>query len=142
MKFKLLLLSLLTIASLSCSAQSFFKPLPKPGANHLQLGSAAVPTVQNSFRPVFSVTAIESSGVALAGGFGIGFQHNVWNDASQTWDTQYSLSAIGFLGTNGNTITGTAGLVVGFLNFVSLGGGYDFTNKKFVLLTGVQLHFN
>jgi hypothetical protein len=55
---------------------------------------------------------------------------------------QYSVSALAFLGSNGSTASVTGGLVVGFLNLFQVGGGYDFTSKKFVLLTGVGINFN
>jgi hypothetical protein len=140
MKIKLFLLSVCVFFATACSAQ-FFSPLPKPGASS-KIGAAAVPTVQNNIRPVVGVTALTSDGTQLAGGFGAGWQHNVWDDASQTWNTQYSLSAIGFLGSNLGKATFTSGAVVGVLNFVSIGYGYDFTDKRSVLITGVQLHFN
>jgi hypothetical protein len=139
---KYLILSLLAIVfALSASAQSFFKALPKPGGK-LSLGATETTVVVNSIRPVVSVTALLSDGTQLAGGFGAGWQHNVWDPASQTYNTQYSLSAIGFLGSNGQTATFSAGLVVGLLNFISAGPIYDFTTKKFGVATGVQLHFN
>ena len=138
---KLLILSLLAIGvSLGASAQSFFKALPKPGLNAKFGAEQAL--VVNSIRPVVSVTAVLADGTQLAGGAGAGFQHNVWDPASQTYTTQYSLSAIGFLGSNGSNATFSAGLVVGFLNFLSAGPVYDFTTKKFGVATGVQLHFN
>lgn len=140
MKLKLFLLSVCVIFASTVSAQ-FFSPLPKPGASN-KIGAAAVPVVQNNIRPVVGVTALTSDGTQLAGGFGIGWQHNTWDDASQAWVTQYSLSGIGFLGSNLGKATFTAGAVVGFLNFVSIGYGYDFTDKRSVLITGVQLHFN
>lgn len=142
-------LSFVLLLALACSAnaQGFFKPLAKPTHQWARFSDSAVavaatPIIQNHFRPVASVTASISDGTQLAGGFGIGFQHNKFDAASQAWVTQYSISAIGFLGSNGVKATGTAGLVFGFLNFISIGPGYDFTTKKLVFLTGVQLHFN
>lgn len=140
MKLKLLLLVFSVIFTTACSAQ-FFKPLPKPGSS-AKVGAAATPTVINSIRPVTAVTALISDGTQLAGGFGAGWQHNVWDEAAQTYNTQYSFSAIGFLGSSFGKATFTAGAVFGFLNFISAGYGYDFTNKRSVLITGVQLHFN
>jgi hypothetical protein len=136
-----LFLCLSVVFTTSCSAQ-FFKPLPRPAMLREGHFGLATDSVINSFRPVVSVTALLADGTQLAGGLGIGFQHNKWDVPSQAWVTQWSLSAIGFVGTNGNQITGTGGLVFGFLNFISAGGGYDFTQKKFVLITGAQLHFN
>jgi hypothetical protein len=137
---KLLIFLMLVMASMTTQAQ-FFSPLAKP-SHAVKIGAAAAPLVQNNFRPVASVTAIISDTTQLAGGFGVGFQHNKWNDPAQTWDTQYSLSALGFLGSSGGKATFTGGIVFGFLNFISIGYGYDFTTKKSGFLTGVQLHFN
>lgn len=141
MKFKLLLLSMLTVFSLSVSAQ-FFKPIPKPGSTLIGSATAANPLIQNNIRPVFGVTASVSDGATLAGGLGVGWQHNQWDAPSQAWVTQYSVSALAFLGSNGSQADFIGGLAFGFLNFISIGPGYDFTSKKFALLTGVQVHFN
>lgn len=136
-------LSLLFIMALSysCNAQ-FFKPLPKPAMLAQGKFGLAADSIQAGFRPVVGVTAILSSGATLAGGVGVGWQSNKWDVASQTWVNQYSISGIAFLGSNGSSATVSAGLVFGFLNFMSLGPVYDFTSKKFGLATGVQLHFN
>lgn len=140
MKYLSVLVIILLFA-VTANAQ-FFKPLPKPGGSFNGKLGLATDSVINSFRPVVSVTALLGDGSQLAGGFGIGFQHNKWDVPSQAWNTVWSLSAIGFLGTNGNTITGTVGGVFGFLNFISVGAGYDITQKKAVIITGAQLHFN
>lgn len=141
---KFLLLALFVIVTASCSAQSFFKPLPKCTVSYAtgRFGLAADSTI-NVFRPVVGVTAAINDGTQLAGGVGAGFQHLKWDAPSQTWIPQYSISAIAFLGSNtSGTADVIAGGVVGLLNFVSLGYGYDFTQKKGVFLTGVQIHFN
>lgn len=137
---KAVMILCLAMLSGACSAQ-FFKPLPKPGGA-LKLGAATVPLVQNSFRPAVAVTALTSDGTQLAGGIGVGWQHNVWDDAAQAYNTQYSFSAIGFLGSTAGKATFTGGVVIGFLNFLTAGYGYDFTNKRSVLITGAQIHFN
>lgn len=142
MKFKLLLLVFSIAFSVSCSAQGFFKPLPKPGAQLKATATATNPLVQNNIRPVVGVTALFSDGTQLAGGAGVGWQHNKWDDPSQSWTTVYSLSAIGFLGSNGTSATFSAGLVLGVLNFLSAGPVYNFNTKKFGLATGVEIHFN
>lgn len=144
MKFKLLLLSLAVIFSTACSAQ-LFKPLPKPGGSaKFGLAKVAADSTMNSFRPVVAISALVSNGTQLAGGFGFGLGHYRWDASSQSWVTVYSISAIGFLGTNGSSITGTGGLVFGLPGtngIISVGPGYDFTGKQVVLLTGVQIQF-
>lgn len=116
-------------------AQGFFKPLPKPMAS-TKVGVAANPNIQNNFRPLIGVTAIFSDGSSLAGGVGAGFMHDKFDDASQTWITQYSISGLAFLDTKAG-ITGA--VVFGFLNLFSVGGGYNFTTKNFNFLTGISI---
>jgi hypothetical protein len=132
---KVLLLILAFAFSISASAQSFFKPLPRPTAS-TKLGVAANPNIQNNFRPLVGVTALFSDGTSLAGGVGAGLMHNKWDEASQSWVTQYSISGLVFLDTQAG-ITGA--VAFGFLNLFSVGGGYNFTTQKFELLTGITL---
>jgi len=144
MKIRLLFIAFSIILSTACSAQ-FFKPLPKPGGSaKFGLAKVSADSTMNSFRPVVAISALVSNGTQLAGGFGIGYGHYKWDAASQSWVTQYSIAAIGFLGTDGIKITGTGGLVFGLPGtngIISVGPGYDFTGKQVVLLTGVQIQF-
>jgi hypothetical protein len=142
---KFILSFFLIFATLASQAQSPFKPLPKPGYP-FTLGATADSSklTVNAVRPVVAITAAVSNGTQLAGGFGAGFEHLVWDPASQSYITVYSISALAFLGTNGTSITGTGGLVFGIPGtngIVGVGPGYDFTGKQFVLLTGVQIQF-
>lgn len=138
MRLKILIFAL--VISNALFAQSFFKPLAKPGTKiSLKTGSTLV-TVQNSFRPIVGVTASISDGTNLAGGIGASFQHNIWDTPSQTWITQYSVSALVFLDTRAAVV---GGLVLGLANgLIQIGPGWDFTTKKFTLLTGVGIKFN
>ena len=141
MKFKLFLLILSVVFATSCSAQSFFgpKPVPYPGG---RFGLTADST-HNFFRPTVSVSATFSNGTALAGGFGIQFQHDKADAASNTWVVQYSVSAIGFLTTNGTKMGGVAGIVLGIPGtngIVNVGGGRDFTNGAWVFITGASIN--
>lgn len=140
---KFIIILFLASISLGASAQSFFKPLPK--IQHGFSGFAAPKDSSiNVFRPIVGVTASVSNGTQLAGGFGVSFQHDTYDLASDTWVIKYSVSALGFLGTNGNKVTGTAGLVAGIpgtAGLIQIGPGYDFTNKQLVLLTGVGINF-
>lgn len=140
-----LFLGLLIVTTISINAQSFFKPLPKLNESINGKMGVSSGSVLNSIRPVADITATVSNGAQLAGGIGIGFQHNQWDASSQTWITEYSISGLIFLGTNGNKITTTTGLVVGIPGtngIIQLGYGYDFTGKQPVLLTGVGIKFN
>lgn len=123
----------------SCDAQSFFKPLPKPLPSAKfapKATTATVPTTMNAFRPLVGVTAIFSDGTAIAGGIGAGWMHEKFDDASQAWVTQYSISGFAFLDNKAGV---TGAITFGFLDLFSLGGGYNFTTKKFALITGVTI---
>ncbi len=144
MKFRLVLLASVLFLSMSVSAQ-FFKPIPKPG--HLAEGrfGLATDSVKSSIRPVLNISATFSDGTSLAGGAGLGFQRNRWDVASQSWVTKWSLSGIGFLGTNGTKISGTAALVFGIPGtngLVNIGPGYNITMGVWVLATGAIIKFN
>lgn len=122
-------------------AQSLFKPLAKP-SQKLSLNSRiANPNIQNSIRPLAGVTAsLFSDGTQLAGGIGVGLQHNVFDQLSQTWITQYSVSALVFVDTKASAI---GGLVLGVANgLIQIGPGYNFATKQFVILTGFGIKFN
>ncbi|HEV3223874.1 MAG TPA: hypothetical protein VGZ90_13390 [Puia sp.] len=144
---KVLFFLLAIAGSLSVNAQFFKKaalPTESEKATH-RLGTAA-PTAltKNFFKPIVDVTATVSTGASLAGGFGVAFLHDKFDTPSNSWVIQYSVSLLGFIGTNGKQITGTAGLAVGIpgtAGIIQLGPGYDFTQQQFVLLTGVGINF-
>lgn len=142
MKIKLLFLALAVAFSTACTAQ-FFKPLPKPGySNNGKMSLAASQdSVMGSFRPLVGVSAtILNDGTSLAGGLGFGYQRNKWNAASQTWVTQYSVSALLFIDSKGEAIPS---ILLGFANgLIQLGPGYNLATKQFTLLTGVGIKFN
>ena len=150
MKRLLILVSIISIISVSANAQTLFKPLPKPsfssGFTVAQNNyGISLDSIIKSIRPVAVITGVTSTGEQLAGGAGLGYQKNVWDASSQSYITQYSISIVGLLGTNGNKITGTAGLVVGIPGtngLAGVGGGYDLTLGQWVLITGIQIKFN
>lgn len=146
MKKFLLPLVLILVAQVTfAQVGGFFKPIPLPGANQkMSLTASANPT-QYMLRPVASVTAISGNGAQLAGGFGIALQANKYDPTTLAYVTQWSAAAIGFLATNGNKLSGVAGLAIGIPGtngILQAGPGYDFTNKQVVLLSGVQFKFN
>lgn len=143
MKLKLIILVFAVAFSTVCSAQ-FFLPLHKPTLNASKFG-LSLDSIVKSIRPVAVISATASSGAQLAGGAGFGYQSNKWDATSQSYITQYSVSIIGLLGTNGNKITGTGGLVIGVPGtngMLGVGGGRDFTQSQWVFITGVQIKFN
>lgn len=138
-KFVILFLSIGFAANLH--AQSFFKPLPKPGTKISLKSGSTLTTVQNSIRPLAGVTAsLFGDGTQLAAGVGISWQHLTFDTPSQTWTTQYSISGLMFLDTKAAIITG---LVFGVANgLIQIGPGINWQTKQLVILTGVGLKFN
>jgi hypothetical protein len=140
MKFKLLLLSLLTIASLSCSAQFFGpKPVPYPGG---KFNASATTLTKDFFKPAINVSATFSNGTEAAGGVGIQWQHTKADAASNSYIIQYSFSAIAWLTVGANKVGGTVGIVAsipGTAGMINLGGGRDFTGGQWVAITGVNI---
>lgn len=147
MRIKLFLLAFSLIAVASCSAQSFFGPFPKGPAYARKMSLSVVDSsnlTMNAVKPVVVISALVSDGTELAGGFGAGFGHYIWNEVSQSWVTVYSISAVAFLGTNGSKITGTGGLVFGIPGTngtLGAGPGYNITLKQWSLLTNVIIQF-
>ena len=144
---KIILFALSAVLFCSAANAQFFAPLHKPAAKFGdRLGaSLTLDSIVSSIRPVAIISGITSTGEQLAGGAGIGFQRNKWDATSQSFITEYSVSAVGLLGTNGNKITGTVGIVIGVPGtngLVGIGGGRDLTQGVYVLLTGVQIKFN
>jgi hypothetical protein len=147
MKFKLLLLSIMTVFSLSCSAQ-FFGPKERPytpgGELKWRLSATPTPPTKNFVKPIISVSATFSNGASLAGGFGIAFQHTKADSASNTYVTQWQAALIAFLTVNASKIGGVGGFVVsipGTAGMISPGIGYDFTNKGVVFITAATFGF-
>lgn len=150
MKLKILILSLFAIsfAFTSKAQMAFFKPKPSPyqfsKTEFLGANAATAPLVKNFVRPIVNVTATTSNGEQLAAGFGISFQHDKADSASNSWVVQYSISAIGFIGTNGQRITGLVGLAIGIPGtggLIQIGPAYDVTQGQWCLLTGVGFSF-
>lgn len=139
MRTKILLV--LLIAANTVFSQSMFKPLPKPSEKLSLKAGIANPNIQNSIRPLAGVTASYfSDGTQLAGGIGVGLQHNVYDQLSQTWTTQWSISGLVFIDTKASAI---GGLVFGVANgLIQIGPGYNFATKQFVVLTGFGIKFN
>jgi len=136
-----LLLSFLFYAGFS----QVFMPLSQPGHYDQGKYGLSIDSIVKSIRPVVVITANVSDGAQLAGGAGFGYQSNKWNAASQSYITQFSISAVGLLGTNGAKLTGTGGIIVGIPGtngMIGIGGGYDFTQKQSVLIMGAQIKFN
>lgn len=143
MKFISVLLVCFALAC-SASAQSIFTPKPLPSQKIFLSAASPAPVTQNFIRPIVGVSASVSNGTQLAGGFGLSFQHDYLDVASNAWAIRYEVSALGFLGVGSGKISGTGGIVFGIPGtngLIQVGPGYDFGNKQWVLLTGVAVNF-
>jgi hypothetical protein len=147
MKIKLLILALV-LGVTTAHAQSFFNNVPpletKFGVAKNSVG-LPLDSILNAIRPVVVVSATVSDGAQLAGGAGFGYQRLKWNATTQAWQTMWSVSAVGLLGTNGLKITGTGGIIIGIPGTngrIGIGGGRDFTLNDWVLITSAVIQFN
>src|SRR3974390_2601446 len=101
MKRLFIFICFLAVSS-GCFAQ-FFGPKPLPyGSENLRMeairagATLALPT-KNFVRPLVDISATFSNGTQLAGGFGVGFQHDKADPASNSYAIQYQVAAMGFL---------------------------------------------
>ena len=142
----LLLVGVLSFGAANAQFGGFFNPIPPPGGKlSVSRYNLSLDTIVKSIRPVAVLSATVSDGAQLAGGAGFGYAVNKWDAASQAYITQWSVSAVGLLGTTGTKITGTGGIVVGIPGtngVVGLGGGRDFTQGNWVLITSAIIKFN
>lgn len=145
---KVLILSLLAIFfALGASAQSFFKPLPKPGLKSLtRIDGIEQPTVQNAFRPVANVAAYGIPGNIILTGAGISYQHLVYDYNSMKWNCIWSINALGWLSATPDPNSPTPnvityGLAGGFLNnLIMVGAGFNGSNIIGTIGIGVSLN--
>ena len=156
MKLLLILMALLFTASLS--AQSIFKPIPKPVSKAANRFSRAVPATQvidstlTSVRPVAIAAAYgyESGGIStLMAGTGLGLKHLVYDSTSKKWASQYSFNLIawaqGQVAPSGtiNPFAFSFGPTVGFLNDnIMVGGAWDFTHGKPMMVISFSIPTN
>lgn len=100
MKIKLLLLSLAVIFSLSCVAQSPFKPLPKPSHSAIKL--SAVPNTMTAWRFTGPMGGYlySKNGQQVVTGLGFGWNSLKYIDSTQNWRTTLSINGVIFAGGN------------------------------------------
>ncbi|HEY4288282.1 MAG TPA: hypothetical protein VGN00_14355 [Puia sp.] len=153
MRFKIFLSLIAIITFASCSAQSFFKPIPKQPqrARFIQvygdsvIASPSVPTT-TAFRPILNaVTYSEPDHIAMAG-IGVSYQWLKYNNTTQKWETTFAINGL-FYGGAGlaspNQGIYAAGPSISLLNgFISFGGAYNFTTKKIGPTLGINVQLN
>ena len=72
--------------------------------------------------------------------FGLGLSYAHYKDGEVPYN-DFSVNAFIFFPANGDEMTTSAAITVGALQFLQLGCLYDFTLKKFGVLTGLKLTF-
>lgn len=139
------------------SAQ-FFGPQKKPyGANwaeqkeHFKM-NGGVPVFPDTsisvFRPVANVAAFTIPGYILMTGTGISFQRLHWNWTTGKWYCNYSISAMGWVGSSlgdsimkSQTQTFTYGIMVGVKNnLIMLGPAINNGKLIFTIAIGISLN--
>jgi len=151
MKFKVLFLSVSILVMYNvCSAQSFFKPVPKIKQQRYALtvaGTTKDSTI-NAFRPVVNLAAYSLPGNQLMTGAGVSYQHLKYDPVTTKWEAIWSISAIQYIGTvvsnlpNGKPITAT-GIMAGLLNNLFMAGvAIDNNTGKFMTTVGLGISLN
>lgn len=150
MKFKVLLISLLFIGTIS-QAQSLFKPIAKPAAQHLTLTPRALAptTTVDSTLNAWRTTAAAVYGIPgniVIAGVGLAYQHLKYDYTNTRWQSQWSVGAYAFAG--GSVAPSTpadiisVGILAGFYNdLIRVGPIYNM-NGKFSLGVSVGINFN
>ncbi|OPZ49401.1 MAG: hypothetical protein BWY95_00058 [Bacteroidetes bacterium ADurb.BinA104] len=149
MKKTLLIVALLGIIAISSSAQgkweNFFGRVPE-----------VVPTndrgvnVQWLFRPVVQVSAMQFTFsdqvlVAPLSSLGTGLTIGHFTEQNGEPYMDYAFSAIVLFGTDIGEVSPAEISLAGTIQlwqYVSFGGGYNLSSKKFFILTGVAFNFN
>lgn len=127
MKYKLLLIVI--IFSVSCSAQSPFKPLPRYGFSAYPRVSAVVTPTDSVFgavRFITNIIAYAEPGNQVEAGAGIGYQKLDYKYATGTYYCDWSISAMMWAGgTTAPTSPTNAlafGIMLGALNNLIMAG--------------------
>lgn len=139
MKFKItsLLIFLIAFATI-CSAQSFFKSVPKASTRTFMVrdpkGSFGVAmtadSTLNAFRPITNIAAYAEPGNVLMAGAGISYQHLKYDFTNAKWKSIWSIA--GMMWAGGSVAPQTPadaisyGLMVGFFNnLIMVGPAYN-----------------
>jgi hypothetical protein len=150
---KIYLIVLLTTFTLCISAQDkkfrgFFGPVDselfaaKPGQR--------VPTSAWLFRPVVSVTAMQfnlekPTTVTSLSSLGTGISYSHFVEANGEPYCNYAFNFLALFGTEIADISPlelSLAATVSAFQYISVGVGYNFSNKNLFLLTGVSFNFN
>jgi hypothetical protein len=148
---KVIILLFFAALTLAGTSQGFFRPVDKNMFVNSKTGLRTLEITQKwEFRPAITITAIQLNWNKLTkqfdasafnqAGLGAGFTHFV-ELPDGTPFANYGINAILLLGVQ-EAEPGISFAVTGsFLQYVNIGGLYNFSNKAFGILTGVNLKF-
>lgn len=143
MKIKLLLLSLAVIFSLSCVAQSPFKPLPKPG-NHYNANAKASIVIVDTLPAGSTYVGLRFTGPMVLyvlpnstvfTGVGIDYEHDTYSQTTGKFYCDWAFAVAVYAGgqfapTNVSGVTGVGFSVQLFNKLLSVGVLYNLTTKQ------------
>jgi len=146
-----IMLLLLFLIPLSASAQGpwdgFFKP--KTGIKTDLLKADGDQSVEWFFRPAATLTALQfsydkdlgafTSSTFSSTGVGLGYQHYV--EKNGTLVNNFGVNALLMLDASDTDAGLAAAATFNALQFVNVGGGYNFTEKQFFIITGAIWNF-
>ena len=134
---KYLLIASLLLFGLMANAQSPFKALPKLAKPNTFARDVFTPdSTMGAFRFIASIAAYAEPGNILEAGAGYGYQWLKYDYTTQSWYSNYSISAVGFAGGSvaPSTPSSIASVAImgGVLNnLIMLGPQYNFGTKQF-----------
>lgn len=151
---KLIIIIFLASLTLTGMSQGFFRPVDKNMFTHGKTGLKTLAVTQKwEFRPAISITAVQLNWNKLtkqfdaaalnSAGLGIGYQHFVELPNGSPYNN-YGLNAILLIGADveqAEPATISFAVTGSFLQYVNIGGLYNFSTKAFGILTGVTLKF-
>jgi hypothetical protein len=146
---KLFTLSLFLLLAAGASAQSFegfFKPVP----NDIVATSKAMGTNTWLFRPVVALTAMQFNltnpvEVAALSSLGTGLSLVRFTEQNGEPYAQFGVNALILFSANPGGVELTKlslAATITALQYVNVGAGYTFADKRFFILTGVTINFN
>lgn len=151
---KLITLLFFVVLTITGFSQGFFKPVDSGMFKNADGVKTLAVTQKWEFRPAIAITAVQLNWNKLTkqfdasafnqAGVGVGYHHFV-ELADGTPFNNFGFNGILLLGADDilNPTTPTIAFAVtgNFLQYVQLGTLYNFTNKSFGILTGVNLRF-
>lgn len=137
-----------------CYGQVFYKPIPDPyefqGTHHFKINkldsAVYLEATMNSIRPVANVAAFTVPGAILMTGAGISYQHLKYIDSTSKWYCVWSISAMGWAGTQVISSTGqyatiSYGISLGLLNnLIMIGPALNNGRIIGVIALGISLN--